>query len=386
MLRFGVIGMGLRMAGVAKCILETGDCALTAVADIDPDGARKRIREHLGWTQEETDRVRFYESAEAMLDAEELDGVCIGTRCSLHARLADLVIRRGIPLFLEKPVAIGWDGVACLEKALQEVPEMREKVVVSFPLRLTNLVRAAREIVRSGRLGTIEHVQAVNNVPYGRVYFHGWYRDEAETGGLWLQKATHDFDYINSILEIRPVEICAMMSKQIFKGEKTAGMRCDDCDDQKTCPESPANVRWHADEDCHGHGCCFAKDTGNQDSGSAIIRYETGMHAVYSQNFFARKEAGKRGARFLGYRGTVEFDWQSSEVRVYMHNEDRTETERFDEKEGHGGGDWELAHNFAEVMAGRAESMAPLQAGILSAKMCLKARESCETRTFQTIE
>jgi hypothetical protein len=32
-------------------------------------------------------------------------------------------------------------------------------------------------------------VQAINNVPYGSVYYHSWYRDPKETGGLFLQKA-----------------------------------------------------------------------------------------------------------------------------------------------------------------------------------------------------
>lgn len=49
-------------------------------------------------------------------------------------------------------------------------------MVVSFPLRVTPLVKLAKEIVQSGKLGSIKHVQAVNNVPYGGVYYHSWYR------------------------------------------------------------------------------------------------------------------------------------------------------------------------------------------------------------------
>ena len=56
----------------------------------------------------------------------------------------------------------------------------------------------------------MEHVQAWNNVPYGWCYYQSWYRDENETQGLFLQKATHDFDYINYLVEKRPVMVCAM--------------------------------------------------------------------------------------------------------------------------------------------------------------------------------
>lgn len=50
--------------------------------------------------------TRYYADAEEMLDREALDAVFIGTRCGLHARYAALVMERGLPLFLEKPVCI----------------------------------------------------------------------------------------------------------------------------------------------------------------------------------------------------------------------------------------------------------------------------------------
>ncbi|MFQ8832885.1 MAG: Gfo/Idh/MocA family oxidoreductase [Ruthenibacterium lactatiformans] len=70
-------------------------------------------------------------------------------------------------------------------------------MVVSFPLRLSSITLEMKRIVDSGVLGRLTMVQAVNNVPYGSVYYHSWYRDPAETGGLFLQKATHDIDYIH---------------------------------------------------------------------------------------------------------------------------------------------------------------------------------------------
>lgn len=376
--------MGQRMAEVFGRLIHLHECELAAVADPNTEGVKTRMRDILGWDEQKINSVRFYSEAGAMLESEELDGVMIGTRCSMHAALASMIIDRGIPMFLEKPIAISPDGLAEIENALIRHPEMNDKTVVSFPLRLTEQVQMVREIVDSGKIGTVEHVQAVNDVPYGRVYFHGWYRDEKETGGLWLQKATHDFDYINSILRMQPVEICAVTSKQIFKGNHPAGKLCDTCEEKQTCPESYISVH-RSGEYLYGPWCCFAEDTGNEDSGSAIIRYETGMHVVYSQNFFARKGAGLRGARFLGYDGTVEFDFQSGDVRVYMHHVCRTETYHFNVKDGHGGGDEELCRNFADVVAGRALSRSSLRDGILSVNVCLAAKESSDKHQFVKI-
>jgi len=132
--------------------------------------------------------------------------------------------------------------------------------------------------------------------------------------------------------------------------------------------------------------CSFAADTGNEDSGSALIEYETGMHVSYTQNFFARKGAATRGATLIGYKGTVQFDWYTDELKVHMHHTPRVETHKIDSKAmSHGGGDLILAQSFVRVMHGRGESVSPLEAGLLSVLMCLKAKQSAETRTFQEV-
>ena len=153
---------------------------------------------------------------------------------------------------------------------------------------------------------------------------------------------------------------------------------------------SPLN--WYM---AHGHGdkvnkwrprmCGFAKDTGNQDSGSALLKYSTGMHAVYTQNFVARRSAASRGARLIGYDGTIEFDWYTNKATVHMHHEERTEVHDCTPSAGHFGGDLILAWNFIKVLRGESESISPFQAGIDSALLCLKARESCLTNTFQDV-
>jgi hypothetical protein len=127
-------------------------------------------------------------------------------------------------------------------------------------------------------------------------------------------------------------------------------------------------------------------DTGNEDSGSALIEYETGMHVSYSQNFFARRGAATRGATLLGYKGTLQFDWYTDEVKVHMHHTPRVETHRVDSKAlSHGGGDTVLAQSFIDVMRGAGDSVAPLEAGLLSVLMCLKAKNSAQTRSFQAV-
>jgi predicted dehydrogenase len=381
--RIGVIGYGYRIQHVIKVLLESDpEARITAITDIRNQEIAAQMAAEGGHPEE----VAFYTDADDMLANESLDGVMIGTRCSMHAELAAKVLARDLPLYLEKPVAT---NMADLLKLRDAAIGRGERVVVSFPLRMTPIAKFAKEIVESGKIGPVEHVQAWNNVTYGQVYYQTWYRNHDETQGMFLQKATHDFDYINDLLGIRPAWISAMTSKRVFTGDHPEGLLCKDCAENVTCGFSSKYItgemglEW---VDPAKMMCGLAPDAANEDSGSALIKYETGMHVAYTQNFFARKKAGSRGARLIGPKGTLEFDWYEDQIKVFMHDTARVETYDIPAAGSHGGGDHILAGNFAAMVRGEAESVSSLDSGLMSALMCLKAKESAETMTFQEIK
>lgn len=381
-MNIGIIGMGARSEGLIKNFVEFDmGVAVTSIYDKDQEGAKNRL---IG-AGFDASKVNFFDDMHEMLEEGNLDGVIIGTNCNTHTDIAVEVMKYNIPMLLEKPVAINFEQIRKLEEASKNY---KAEAVVSFPLRVSHLAQLAKEIIDSGKLGTIEHVQAINNVTYGRVYYKDWYRDASVTGGLFLQKATHDLDCINYLLNKQPINLCAMASKQIFTGEKEPGLVCSKCPEYKTCPESPYVLKHqHFGEESYGEGCSFAKDTENHDSASIIVKYDTGMHSVYTQNFFVRKDAGKRGARLMGYNGTLEFDWLTGELKVFSHTMPKVETHIIQNSHlNHYGGDKVLCENFIEVMAGTAKSKAPLNSGILSAKMCLYAEKSSKTNQFYDIK
>ena len=382
-LSIGVIGCGLRVRAMLPLIQQNDrgiPVELAAVCDVKE---KETVIEELKKINIDCSKTRFYTDADQMLSKEQLDGVMIGTRCSLHTKYAVKVLEKKLPLFLEKPVATNPEDWQLLKTAYEKG---NSEVVVSFPLRITAMVQEVKKMIRQLELGPIEHVAAFNYPTYGGDYYHNWYRDEKETGGLFLQKATHDLDYINHILGIRPVELCAMTSKQIMKGDKPAGLKCEDCPEKLTCPEGPNQTLSRGDY-IHGDYCCYAADTGNEDSGTVIVRYETGMHAVYTQNFFVRNpHAGKRGAILSGAGGTLEFDWNTNEIMVRKHYTPGEIRYKVETTGNHGGGDKKLADNFIGVMQGTEKSKTPLEQGLLSAYMCLKAKESAQNHRFVSLD
>ena len=64
------------------------------------------------------------------------------------------------------------------------------------------------------------------------------------------------------------------------------------------------------------------------------------------------------------------------------HHSDRVDSSHVRATTGHLGGDEALARNFVDVCLGRDESRTDLSAGLLSAAMCLAARESAHAQRW----
>jgi predicted dehydrogenase len=389
----GVIGYGGRIRGVIKQI--KGICREAKVTAI-ADPRLAEIKEQLG---ADAEGIAFFPDADKMLAKAELDGILIGTRCDLHTPMAVKAMQRNLPLFLEKPVAISMEQIRQLHEASLK---FTAPSVISFPLRLTTFVQRAKELIDAGEIGRLEHIQATNNVTYGSVYFDKWYRDYNITNGLFLQKATHDLDYISYLAGDRIATVAAMMSRgRVYGGDKPAGLRCNSCDEYKTCHESPfwKYYRLGAGEknekgdvvavNPEDHPCPFGVDVGtpetgmNEDSSSCLYEFDSGLQGVYTQNFFVRRDAGYRGATLIGTDGTIKFDWYTGDFQLISHHRPLTQKLTIGQTLGHYGGDAELAYDFVRGMRGELkETRSPLSAGIQSALVCYLCREAALKRTF----
>lgn len=383
MLNIGIIGYGRRISNMAKG-LDIFDIPYKVTAVADPRGDRIQAGNDPFLAG-----ARFYTSADELLaQAGELDGIMIGTRCNLHTEMALKVAPTQLPLFLEKPVAITFDEVRRLHAAYKDYAA---PTVVSFPLRLSPIAQKVREIIESDHVGSIEQVVAFNDVGYGSVYFRSWYRNYEMDGGLWLQKFTHDVDYINYLLDARPHWVSAMNSRRVYGGDRAWDLQCKDCPEQETCPESPfvrfrsgfegGRVRF-AEEQVYRDDqfCVFSEGHQLQDNGTCMLEYENGVQASYTQNFFTRYRGARRGARLYGYRGIIEFNWSENHIKIFSHTSPVVETIDFSGDMPHFGGDRELSFDFLMAMRDRRPSRSPIDAGILSALTCLWARESANNR------
>lgn len=379
--RIAVIGLGSRVGNLIASAAKLGFCFdVAVVVDPVPDPARvERL-------PQPSEGMKFFSSLDEMIAAQPvLDGLVIGSRCDLHSELACKAAVLDLPLFLEKPVGITPAELDDLKAAYKG---REHRVVVSFPLRVSPLFQSVQEIVSSGRLGQINQIQAVNYVPYGGVYFADWYRDYETTGGMWMQKTTHDFDYLGLLVASEPAWVFASESRIVYGGDKRPDLRCSQCEEQTSCLESPQNLKLRGDAGGMGdgdHWCAFSSSIRHHDAASAIIGYANGLQVTYTQNFVTRRPAGRRGAVITGYNATLEFDWRSESIVVHDHQRARTDRIEVKATTGHSGGDMVLWRNFLEVVSGNSAADPDLLDGIRSADLCLRARESCITATKQLI-
>ncbi len=385
-MRLGVVGHGNRISNMIRHAIRPvwPEARVAGIVDPDEEGARSRLDEC------DRDAVVFYPTLEEMVKKANLDALLIGTRCNLHTPYAIEAAKYDLPLFLEKPVATSMDQAVALEKAFENA---RCEVVVSFPLRVSPLCELARRHIEAGVVGDPEHVLAVNYVPYGTAYFDGHYRDFSVTQGLFIQKATHDFDYLMFLMGANIVRVAAMASwGRIFGGKKPAGLWCSKCDEWDTCLESPKNRKHNmAGGTYEDHPCVFGEDIGtpetgmNEDSSSALVEFASGAKGVYTQVFYSRRDAATRGATVSGYHGTLSFDWYTNELKLVRHHLPFTDTTRGAGGMAHFGGDEELAHMFVDVVRGKAKSRTPIWVGIQSIYACLAAKESAEKGEYVVV-
>lgn len=341
--------------------------------------------------------IPYYTDPDEMLAKEDINTVVISTYCCAHYEMVEKCVKHNMNILLEKPIAILEEDVEKCMKLLKDYPKV---ATVNFTMRGAPVSRAAKNHVRNGTIGKMVSVQYVNNVHYGDNYFRKWMRTRKNVGDLFLQKATHDFDIINSIIGLKPVSIAAFGSRQVYGGDMPNDLTCDDCDRKMTCPMSIYKLQMEADKILPGKNgrlCVYAKEIDIDDNQTVIIQYEDGVTASYSQTFNAPQRGGQRGGYFIGTDGIMHLRYYGEFVetpkREILVGNSQIDITRYHEKPGsviHETYDWAGHSHFdgteygilakLDLIAERpTEVENTIKEGYISAKMCLAAQKSIET-------
>lgn len=143
LVRVGVVGCGYFAQNHLSAWAAMDDVELAAVCDLDPAKA-KAAGSKFGAT--------VYTDAAKMLDEANVDFLDIATTMYSHAALVQLAVERRVPIIVQKPLAPSWEECLAIVERCEKagVPLM-----VHENTRFRTPVRKAREVIKSGAIGTV---------------------------------------------------------------------------------------------------------------------------------------------------------------------------------------------------------------------------------------
>ncbi len=223
-IRWGIIGCGsVAETKGGPALYQAPGSKLTAVMSRNPERARSFAERH--------GAVRWCTAVEDLLADEGLDAVYIATPPDTHAELTEQAARAKKHVLCEKPMALNVEEcrrmiAACRDNGVQ--------LMIAYYRRFYPVVLKMKELVREGRIGDLVYGRVLVGAPYARGM--GWRVDPAVAGGGFVSDVgSHRIDLLNYFLG------------------------------------TPLGVSGLAES---------VLDLPVDDTASAVIRYEKGLHAV----------------------------------------------------------------------------------------------------------
>ena len=333
-----------------------------------------------------------YDDWREMLDArQDLDGVVITTPNYLHADPAVACYERNLPIVLEKPLAT---TQADCERILEAERANNGRTLLGFVLRSTPFYSRIHQIITDGAIGRVVSIQA-SELP-GRnvtsVMNRGsWRRFRSMSGGLMLEKCSHDMDVFNWMTDSRPVSINSYGGRLIFNANPSLPLTCGECGVADQCKyyQAPDAAKGKEDDESilvkfltERGRCIYNSDKDVFDTQSVNIEYENGTVVDFLLQLNCAGERCGREFHAMGDRGRV---WGNAAKSVIYHHDNLNDAMAVHECEldgsTHGGGDRTHCLELRQMMADPDYRPAyGVYAGYLSAVMCFAADRSCMER------
>lgn len=140
--RIAVAGAGYIGQAHMQVLEHSSTCELAAV--VDPSPAAQALAQQAG--------VPLYESLEQLLALGRPDGIVLATPNQFHVPHAQLCIRAGIPMLLEKPVAPTVAEARALAEAAQR---SQARILVGHHRAHSPIMAKACEVIAKGTLGRL---------------------------------------------------------------------------------------------------------------------------------------------------------------------------------------------------------------------------------------
>ena len=192
-MEYALIGCGRVAPNHIKAALENG-FHIRAVCDIDP-AQIDILFKACGLSPDKTADIRRYTDYGALLDAEKPELVSIALPSGLHAECAFSVIRHGVNVIIEKPIAMSLKDA---DRIIELAEEYGVTVSACHQNRFNRSVQAMRAALEQGRFGTLSNAAVTVRWHRDRSYYEqaDWRGKWASDGGTLMNQCIHGIDLL----------------------------------------------------------------------------------------------------------------------------------------------------------------------------------------------
>jgi predicted dehydrogenase len=367
-LRIGIIGLGYRLAYLAQIAVETvPGVKLVGYVDPSPYGMPRLQKAGIN-------PGTPYETPEALLAAEKLDLLMVGSPNHMHLGHIRLGLEAGLKVFTEKPVVTSEEETFELLDLLKQHGDA-DRVMIGLVLRYAPLYRDLVATYRAGILGQITSIEASEHIGphHGAFFMRDWRRRSSYSGGFMLEKCCHDIDLYQGLVGRRPVRVASFGGRKSFVPENMpskAGI-------------NDLEVYYRKAGGWESTDRVFDGDGDIIDYQTALVEYAGGENLCFHTNLNVPDEY--RHFTVVGTHGMAEGDFVRNYFRVH---DARTEQKLVDKhyqirpSSMHYGADEQMV---ADILA-HVETGAPLPVSILDGlEAGLTAIKIDEARTSRTM-
>ncbi|MBI3972347.1 MAG: Gfo/Idh/MocA family oxidoreductase [Chloroflexi bacterium] len=204
--RIAFIGCGRNARGHMRRLESIPGARIVGVCDVVPALA--------GEAASATGATAYHDYC-ALLDRPDLDAVYLSLPVFAHGKPEMAVIERGLPFFVEKPVAL---DLATAQEIAGRVARAGLLACVGYQLRYCGSTDAARESLAMPDAGPIGLATGTYWCGTGRSQPGHWRTTMARSGGQLVEQATHTLDMMR-FLAGEIAEVFAMYSRQVLPPE-----------------------------------------------------------------------------------------------------------------------------------------------------------------------
>jgi predicted dehydrogenase len=317
---------------------------------------------------------------EALLEREpEAAVVIVATGDTLHVPPTLAALGRGYHVLLEKPMAL--EPAECVE--LVEATEREGRILqIAHVLRYVPFYRKVKEILDSGALGQIVHLELKENVAFWHMthsYVRGKFRNRRLAAPIVLAKTCHDLDLLAWFVGAPARRVFSAGSLSHFRAEQApegAPERCTEgCPVQAACPHDAARFYLGPDEgvaalwpwsdlsaepsrdarsralETSPYGrCVYRCDNDVPDHQVVLLEFEGDTSASLTVHGLASRET--RTLRITGGEGELRGVLQDGVLELTRHGSFHVERFQLEGSVlGHYGGDDALLDHFTDAVA-----------------------------------